>query len=106
AVAPDRPSPEPVPPLRPLQVAVCGPRECTEAQAAQAHRIGQLLAAGGGPGGMAGGARGAGSAGGLVVGVRPGPDGEDASPDLSVTLVTNMGEARNRIIVWRGGLVG
>jgi uncharacterized protein (TIGR00725 family) len=54
---------------------------------------------------MAAVARGARSAGGLVVGVRPGPDGEDASPDLSVTLVTNMGEARNAIIVWSADVV-
>jgi uncharacterized protein (TIGR00725 family) len=95
-----------------LQIAVCGPRDCTDAQAAQAYRIGQLLAAagavvlcGGGTGVMAAVARGARSAGGVVVGIRPGPDRGDASPDLSVTLVTNLGEARNAIIVWSADVV-
>ena len=60
---------------------------------------------GGGTGVMAAVARGARSAGGLVVGVRPGPDREGASPDLSVTLVTNLGEARNAIIVWSADVV-
>jgi uncharacterized protein (TIGR00725 family) len=97
---------------RPLQVAVCGPRDCTDTQAAQAARIGQLLAAagavvicGGGDGVMAAVARGARRAGGLVVGIRPGPDRRGASPDLSVTLVTNLGEARNAIIVWSADVV-
>jgi uncharacterized protein (TIGR00725 family) len=97
---------------RPLQVAVCGPRDCTDTQAAQAARIGQLLAAagavvicGGGAGVMAAVARGARQAGGLVVGIRPGPDRRGASPDLSVTLVTNLGEARNAIIVWSADVV-
>ena len=95
-----------------MQVAVCGPRDCTDAQAAQAHRIGQLLAAagavvicGGGDGVMAAVARGARSAGGVVVGIRPGPDRSDASPDLTVTLATNLGEARNAIIVWSADVV-
>jgi uncharacterized protein (TIGR00725 family) len=95
-----------------LQIAVCGPRDCTDAQAAQAYRIGQLLAAagavvicGGGSGVMAAVARGARSGDGLVVGIRPGPDRSGASPDLSVTLVTNLGEARNAIIVWSADAV-
>jgi uncharacterized protein (TIGR00725 family) len=95
-----------------FQVAVCGPRECTPAQAAAARQIGELLAragavviCGGGVGVMAAVAAGARSAGGLVVGVRPGPDATDASPDLSVTIVTNLGEARNAVIVWSADAV-
>jgi uncharacterized protein (TIGR00725 family) len=60
---------------------------------------------GGGTGVMAAVARGARQAGGLVVGIRPGQDRAGASPDLSVTLMTNMGEARNAIIVWSADAV-
>jgi uncharacterized protein (TIGR00725 family) len=71
-----------------------------------AYHIGQLLAeagavvlCGGGPGVMAAVAAGARAAHGLVVGIRPDANHANASPDLSVTVVTNMGEARNAIIV-------
>nr|WP_269809683.1 TIGR00725 family protein [Kineosporia rhizophila] len=95
-----------------MQVAVCGPRNCTEQQAEAARRVGVLLAeagavviCGGGTGVMAAVAAGARSAGGLVVGIRPGADREGASPDLSVTVVTNIGEARNAVIVWSADAV-
>lgn len=48
---------------------------------------------------MAAVATGARSGGGLVIGVRPGDSRDDASPDLSAVIVTNMGEARNAVIV-------
>ncbi|MGL5808703.1 MAG: TIGR00725 family protein [Nocardioides sp.] len=96
----------------PYQVAVCGPRDCTEQDAAHAYRIGQLLAqagavvlCGGGTGVMAAVAAGARAEGGLVVGIRPNADATGASPDLSVTVITNMGEARNAIIVWSADAV-
>jgi uncharacterized protein (TIGR00725 family) len=54
---------------------------------------------------MAAVAAGAKSAGGLVIGIRPGPDREGASPDLSAVLVTNLGEARNAVIVWSADAV-
>ncbi|HET6211265.1 MAG TPA: TIGR00725 family protein [Micromonosporaceae bacterium] len=89
------------------QVAVCGPSECTDTDRAHAHRVGELLAergavviCGGGSGVMAAVAKGARSRGGMVVGVRPNDSRAGASPDLSVTLVTNMGSARNAIIAW------
>ncbi|MEV6597559.1 TIGR00725 family protein [Actinoplanes sp. NPDC051346] len=94
------------------QVAVCGPRACTDAEAQQARRVGELLAergavvlCGGGTGVMAAVAAGARSRGGLVVGIRPNDSRQDASPDLSATVVTNMGEARNAIIVWSADAV-
>ncbi|MGC9667821.1 TIGR00725 family protein [Planosporangium sp. 12N6] len=94
------------------QVAVCGPRRCTEADRKNAYRIGQLLAeggvviiCGGGTGVMAAVAAGARSRDGLVIGVRPNDSREGASPDLSATIVTNMGEARNAIIVWSADAV-
>jgi uncharacterized protein (TIGR00725 family) len=90
-----------------LQVAVCGPRYCTEGDAENARRVGELLAeqgaviiCGGGVGVMAAVAAGARSRNGLVIGIRPNGSREGASPDLSATIVTNMGEARNAVIVW------
>lgn len=64
-----------------------------------------MVICGGGSGVMAAVAAGARSAGGLVVGIRPGSDRDDASPDLSVTIVTNLGEARNAVIVWSADAV-
>jgi uncharacterized protein (TIGR00725 family) len=89
-----------------MQVAVCGPAECSAAEAADARRVGELLATrgaivvcGGGGGVMAAAAAGARSAGGLVIGVLPGHSREGASADLSASVVTGMGEARNAVIV-------
>jgi uncharacterized protein (TIGR00725 family) len=89
-----------------VQVAVCGPGDCTAAEAARAHEVGRLLAdrgavviCGGGSGVMGAVAAGARSAGGIVVGIRPTATRADASPDLTVTIATGMGEARNAIIV-------
>jgi uncharacterized protein (TIGR00725 family) len=49
---------------------------------------------------MAAVAKGVRSEGGVVIGVRPGADKTTASPDLSAVIVTNLGEARNAVIVW------
>lgn len=85
---------------------MCGPARCSQAEAAQARQVGELLAGrgatvlcGGGGGVMAAVAAGARAAGGLVIGVLPGADRAGASPDLSAAVVTNMGQARNAIIV-------
>lgn len=87
-------------------MAVCGPREATDAQRAAAHDVGALLAragavvlCGGGTGVMAAVAAGASAAGGLVIGVRPGTDLDDACPGLSAVVATGMGEARNAVLV-------
>jgi hypothetical protein len=40
-----------------------------------------------------------------VVGIRPNDTRQGASPDLTVTVVTNMGEARNAIVVWSADAV-
>jgi uncharacterized protein (TIGR00725 family) len=89
-----------------MQVAVCGPGECTAAEAVAAERVGALLAdrgavvlCGGGGGVMAAVAEGARRAGGLIIGVLPGPDRTDANPHLSVAVATNLGEARNAVLV-------
>jgi len=99
-------------PLATVQVAVCGPRECTPEQTDLARRVGVLLAqagavviCGGGTGVMAAVAAGARSAGGLVIGIRPGDSRDGSCPDLSVTIVTNLGEARNAVIVWSADAV-
>jgi len=96
----------------PFQVAVCGPRDCTDDDARNAHRIGELLAergavviCGGGGGVMAAVATGVRAKGGLVIGVRPNDSRAGACPDLSAVIVTNMGEARNAIIVWSADAV-
>ena len=88
------------------QVAVCGPRNCSDAEAAHAFRVGELLAdagavvlCGGGGGVMAAVAAGVRAGNGLVVGIRPGGSRDGASPDLSVAVLTNMGQARNAVIV-------
>ncbi|MEU2041963.1 LOG family protein [Nocardia niwae] len=88
------------------QVAVCGPRECTRHEAEWARAVGSLLAragvtvlCGGGSGVMAAVAAGAAEADGLVIGVRPDTDRGAVCPGLSAVLFTNMGEARNAILV-------
>jgi uncharacterized protein (TIGR00725 family) len=89
----------------PYQVAVCGPAEAAPSETDSAHRVGQLLAergavviCGGGSGVMAAVAAGARSRDGLVIGVRP--DGRAGTPEhLSAVIATNLGEARNAVIV-------
>ena len=85
------------------QVAVCGPAECTDREAHQAYRVGELLAesgcvtlCGGGTGVMAAVAAGAAARGGVVIAVRP--DGGRMA-EASVTVATNLGEARNAVLV-------
>ena len=94
------------------QVAVCGPGHCTEEDAENARRVGRLLAergvvvvCGGGTGVMAAVSSGAREAGGTVVGIRPDDDPATANEDLSVRIATNLGEARNAVIVWSADAV-
>jgi uncharacterized protein (TIGR00725 family) len=77
-----------------------------------AYQVGKLLAeqgvtviCGGGTGVMRAVAQGARSVDGLVIGVRPGADRADTAPEVSATIVTNMGEARNAVIVWSADAV-
>lgn len=90
----------------PVQVAVCGPADCSEAERRAAYEVGALLAArgavvlcGGYTGVMAAVTEGARSAGGLVVGVLSGAGRAGAAPGLSAAVVTGMGEARNAVLV-------
>lgn len=89
-----------------IQVAVYGPSACSQAEAENAFRVGQLLAergatvlCGGGPGVMDAVAAGARSRDGLVIGIRPDADKSTASPHLSAVVLTNLGEARNAVLV-------
>lgn len=89
-----------------FQVAVCGPADCTERQAGAARRVGELLAdrgavvlCGGGGGVMAAAAAGVRLAGGIVVGIRPDGRHPDVPADLSVTVSTGLGQARNAVLV-------
>jgi uncharacterized protein (TIGR00725 family) len=89
-----------------VQIAVCGPAEASEQEREQAREVGRLLAqrgatviCGGYGGVMAAVAAGAREAGGTVVGVLSRADREEANPDLTVAVVTGMGQARNVVIV-------
>ncbi|MET8048499.1 TIGR00725 family protein [Streptosporangium sp. NPDC005286] len=95
-----------------IQVAVCGPRDCTGEDESNAREVGRLLAergavviCGGYTGVMAAVASGARSAGGTVVGILSRADREYANPDLSIVIPTGVGEARNSIIVNSGDAV-
>lgn len=94
------------------QVAVCGPADCTVEDARRAYEVGRLLAdrdvvvlCGGGAGVMGAVAAGVRSRGGLVIGVVPGAGRAGSSPDLSAVIVTNLGQARNAVIVWSADAV-
>lgn len=63
-----------------------------------AHR-GATLICGGLGGVMAAAARGAREAGGFTIGILPGPSTEAANPFIDFAVATNMGQARNAIIV-------
>lgn len=98
----------------PVQVAVCGPADCTAEDARRAYEVGRLLAdrevvvlcGGGGGGGVMGAvAAGVRSRAGLVIGVLPGDDRVPSAPDLSAVIVTNLGQARNAVIVWSADAV-
>ncbi|WP_055588599.1 TIGR00725 family protein [Peterkaempfera griseoplana] len=89
-----------------IQVAVCGPAECSAAEETAAREVGALLArsgvvvlCGGYGGVMAAAAEGAAGAGGLVVGILSGADRSGASPYLTACVATGMDQARNSILV-------
>jgi len=86
-------------------IAVIGAGNADQALQNIAHEVGERLAQAncivvtGGLGGvMEAASRGARAAGGLVVGIVPGPAGEDANDAVDVAIATGMGDARNAII--------
>jgi uncharacterized protein (TIGR00725 family) len=89
-----------------IYVAVCGPGVASEREEAWAEEIGTLLAregavvvCGGVSGVMDAVARGASAAGGVSVGILPGPDRTEASPHLTYSIPTGMSEGRNALVV-------
>jgi uncharacterized protein (TIGR00725 family) len=58
-----------------------------------------VLVCGGLGGVMAAAARGAKEVGGYTVGILPGPRTDDANPYIDFPIATNMGQARNAVIV-------
>jgi uncharacterized protein (TIGR00725 family) len=90
-----------------FQVTVSGPRHCTKADEANARRIGELLAQRGAVvlcggrqlGVMGAAAAGVRSANGICIGILPGATAEGASPDLTAVIPSDLGEARNNVLV-------
>jgi len=90
----------------PIHIAVIGEGRCSPRVAARAERVGAAIAGAGavlvcgGLGGvMEAAARGAARAGGVVVGVLPGPHRAEANRWVTIPIVTGLGEARNAIVV-------
>ena len=86
-------------------VAVIGGGEADPEVTAMALEVGRELAhrgavviCGGLGGVMAAAARGVQEAGGVSIGILPGPDRHFANPYLTYTIPTNLGHARNMII--------
>ncbi|AKG91752.1 TIGR00725 family protein [Geoglobus ahangari] len=89
-----------------MQVGVIGSGSCYDDVCEFAFRLGQLLAErgcvviNGGLGGvMEAVSRGVSSRGGVAIGIVPGKDRRDANPYCKYVIATNMGHARNMIIV-------
>jgi uncharacterized protein (TIGR00725 family) len=87
-------------------VAVIGGGEADPKAAARAFEVGRELArrgavvvCGGLGGVMEAAARGVQEAGGVSIGILPGPDRCRANPYLTYTIPTNLGHARNMLIV-------
>lgn len=86
-------------------VAVIGAGRCDDAAARLAYEVGRRLAEArcavvtGGLGGvMEAASRGASEAGGLVVGILPGPLPDEANRFVDVAVASGMGDARNAIL--------
>ena len=79
----------------------CSPHvtETAEAVGREIARHGAILICGGLGGVMEAACRGASSEGGVTIGILPGDNRQSANPYVQIPLVTNMGEARNVIII-------
>ena len=87
-------------------IAVIGGSDCTPEEARLAEEVGRGLARNGavlicgGLGGvMEAACKGANAEGGLTVGILPGGSRQTANPYINIPIVTNLGEARNVIVV-------
>jgi len=96
----------------PRYVSVIGASRATPEVAARAEELGELLAergffvvCGGGRGVMEAVARGAKKKGGVSIGILPEADPRRAAPDLTYTVCSAMGYARNLSVVASGDVV-
>ena len=87
-------------------IGVIGADKCSTEMASVAEEVGAELArrdctliCGGRGGVMEAACKGAVEADGFTIGILPGPDRGEANRYVSVPIVTNMGEARNAIVV-------
>lgn len=93
-------------------IALIGGHSGTAEELASAEEIGRrvaqagaVLVCGGLTGVMEAGCKGAKSAGGLTVGILPGPDPDAANPYVDVVIPTGIGFARNSIVAYSGDAV-
>jgi uncharacterized protein (TIGR00725 family) len=89
-----------------IQIGVLGPAGADDTIAGFAERVGELIALGGATlvcgglgGAMEAAARGAFKAGGLTIGILPGPEPADANRYIKAVVATDMGHARNALVV-------
>lgn len=95
-----------------IYISVIGDTEPGDVTLALAEEVGRLLAEAGAvvvTGGRAGVAeaasKGAVEAGGVAVGILPGPDRAEANPWVSVAVCTGLGETRNALVAMNGDAV-
>jgi uncharacterized protein (TIGR00725 family) len=93
-------------------VSVIGSSICMAEERQLAEQVGFLLAkrgvvivCGGGGGVMEAACRGAHKAGGTTIGLLPGLDAGSGNPYLTISLPTNLGQARNVIVAQSGEAV-
>ena len=86
-------------------IAVIGAGQCESSIYELAFQVGEeiakrgaILVCGGLGGVMEAAAQGASMAGGLTVGILPGPSSNSANPYIKIPVATDMGQARNVII--------
>ncbi|MBW2307315.1 MAG: TIGR00725 family protein [Deltaproteobacteria bacterium] len=89
-----------------MQIGIIGAGECTpevekvaEEVGRQVARCGAVLICGGMGGVMRAACRGAAGAGGITVGILPGNRAEQANEYVQIRIVTDMGHARNVLVV-------
>ncbi|MDI6873542.1 MAG: TIGR00725 family protein [Actinomycetota bacterium] len=89
-----------------VYVGVVGGQFCSEEEARLAYEVGRLLArrgavlvCGGLGGVMEASCKGAKEEGGVTIGILPGPFRGDANPYVDYAIATDMGQARNAVIV-------
>ena len=87
-------------------IAVIGGSDCTPEEARLAEEVGRelarkdaILVCGGLGGVMEAACRGVSAGGGLTIGILPGGSRQTANPYVQIPVVTNLGEARNVIVV-------